>query len=122
MVIAASASLIVPWALFGLLLVGVLAYTIYRLKNRPKGLAQIKANLKASEAKVAKQHAEIKAAAIDLKVAERIKAEAEVKLLEAQHSDKLKALDTKERDEYEKAKDDPESGVDHMRKLLGLGS
>jgi len=122
MVIAASASVIVPWALFGLLLVGVLAYTIYRLKNRPTGLAPIKANLKASEAKVDKYHAELAAKAYQLKEEARQNTEMQVKLLEAQHSDKLKALGNKERQEYEKAKKDPQSGVDHMRKLLGLGS
>ena len=122
MVFGASASVIVPWALFGVLSVGVLAYTIYRLRNRPKGIGEIKANLAASEAQVEHYHAKLAAQAIRLQETEKLKASAEVKLLESAHSDKLKALSVKERREYEDAKADPQSGVDHMRKLLGLDS
>lgn len=122
MVFGTSAGVIVPWVLLGVLSIGILAYAIYRIGNRPKGYAEIKANLRASEAQILRYHAELTARTLALKEAERKASAAKVKLLEAQHSDKLKALGAKERQEYEDAKADPQSGVDRMRKLLGLDS
>lgn len=117
-----ATSVWLPWLLFGLLLIGVLIAVIVYLRNRPKGISEIKAKLKESEAATREYQASLAEAKVRLKEAEKAKAASDLALLEAKHVDKIKALTAKEKETYAVVKDDPEAGVDHMRKLLGLDS
>lgn len=122
MVMAVAASVWVPWVIVGALVLLILIYVIVRLVNRPKGLAEVNAKLAEAEAKLQAMVARLKQEQTSKEMAERERAKAQLQLLESAHADKIKQLSEKERAEYEKAKDNPESGVDFMRSMLGIGS
>lgn len=111
-----------PWVLFGVLLIGVLIAVIVYLKNRPKGLAEVEARLRQSEAESKALQAKLIVARVEREKAESERASFELALLESTHKARIKMLTAKEKSEYDKVKNDPESGVAHMRKLLGLDS
>jgi hypothetical protein len=111
----------VPWLLFGVLLIGVLVAVIVYLKNRPKGLAEVKARLRDTEAQAREYHAQLQIERVARERVERERAAFELALLESTHKARIERLSAKEKADYDKVKKNPGSGVAHMRKLLGLG-
>ncbi len=82
--------------------------------------AQLKLRELEDELKKAKQ--KVIEEALARRNAEKQAAVMEMKYLESEHRDKIEALKGKEKENYEKAKTDPKSGIDYMRGLLGIGS
>ncbi len=115
-----SAKVWVPWVLFAVLLIGVLIAVILYLKNRPKGLAEVKAQLKDTEAQLREFHARLVVEQAAREKAERARADLQLALLESTYAIKIKQLTAKEKADYEKVKNDPEAGAAYMRRFLGL--
>jgi len=108
------------WILMLAAIVGILIYFLVR-KKQPANLAEAKLRLREMEDELRKAKAKAVEEAVARKKAEAAKAATEMKLLEATHKEQLEALKGKEKEDYEKAKQDPSSGVDYMRDLLGIG-
>lgn len=106
----------------GLLIVGLLVLTIILIRKKPEGIKLIEDKLDFREKQINALKAELEAEKLAREKAEKQRAENELALLEEQYKDQIKALGDKERDEFEKAKKDPESGAEYMRRLLGIGS
>jgi len=100
---------------------GFLLYFVLR-KKQPANLAEAKLKLREMEDSLTKANEAIVAGAKVRKEAERKSAAMELKYLEEKHKAGIEALEEKERADYEKAKEDPESGIDYMRDLLGIGT
>lgn len=104
-----------PWILFVLVTAGFIIYVVVRKPKTP-------AELREQVAKLDREYKAAKAELVKEKVArqkaEKDKAAKELELLELQHAERLKALKEKEREDYEAAKNDPQSGVDFIRGLL----
>lgn len=109
------------WILMFVAMVGILIYFLVR-KKQPANLAEAKLRLRDMEDELRKAKAKAVEEAVARKNAEAAKVVTEMKLLEATHKEQLEALKGKEKEAYEKAKQDPSSGVDYMRGLLGIGS
>lgn len=117
-----TAKVWIPWVLFAVLLIGVLIAVILYLKNRPKGLAEVKAQLRDTEAQTREFHAQLQVERVKREEAERARAAFELALLESTHKARVAELTAKEKADYEKIKDDPQAGAAYMRRFLGLDS
>lgn len=109
------------WILMLTASTGFLLYFVLR-KKQPANLAEAKLKLREMEDSLTKANEAIVAGAKVRKEAERKSAAMELKYLEEKHKAGIEALEEKERADYEKAKEDPESGIDYMRDLLGIGT
>lgn len=112
--------IVAPWILVIALAAALIIYIVIQ-SRKPTSYKELK--LKFDE--VDRKRKEAEAALIKEKVsrqnAEKERAKHELALLETKHKEKLEELDDKERKVYEKAKDDPQSGVDYINSLLGDG-
>lgn len=107
------------WILMLAAVVGFLIYFLVR-KKQPASLAEAKLKLNEMEKELKGAKAKAVTEAVARKEAEKKTIEAEKKLLEESKKARLAALKEKEGEDYEKAKADPESGVDYMRDVLGV--
>lgn len=107
------------WIVLLLVAIGILIYFLVRKK--PEGMAGIEKQLTDSEAALKAARAQVDSEIAARKAAEAERAKQELALLEQTNRDRLTALSEKEKTDYEAAKADPQSGVDYIRDLLGLG-
>ncbi len=105
-----------PWILFVVVAAGFIIYVVVR---RPKTPAELRDKLAAMDRDYKAAKAELVKEKVARQTAEDQRAASELKLLETQHAERLKALDEKERKDYEETKDDPQSGVNFINGLLG---
>jgi predicted Holliday junction resolvase-like endonuclease len=111
----------IGWIALLVVIVAVLLIYFLVIRKTPKDIADLKADLQARDqaledaAKLFTEEQEKR------KAAEKAKTELEFTLLEQQHKEKLDALEGQEKKDLEKAKDDPQGGIDFINNLLGLG-
>ena len=107
------------WLFLVLWIVTVAVLIIYALVKRPKTPDELRKKLEAMDLEYKSMKRKLDAEKLARQKAEGERATAELAKLELEHSEKLKALEGKERDDFEAAKHDPESGVSFIRGLLG---
>lgn len=100
-------------------IVGILIYFLVK-KKQPASLTEANLRLKQIEDELQKEKEKVIKESEARKKAEAMQAATEIKLLEETHKKKIEALNKKEKKDYEAAKNDPTSGVDYMRELLGV--
>lgn len=108
----------VPWLLFGVTVIGILIYIIYTIRNRPKGLSELKAEIKRLETENKEYRLKVIEDGVKLKNAEKEKAKLELDSLEKENQETLAKLSEEKKREFEKAKKDPRSGIDYINSLL----
>ena len=111
------------WIMLVFLILTICAFVIYILVvNRRLAPEEVRKELEKSK----KAEKEAKEKLIEEKLArkkaEKERAAKELAYLELVHKKDLERLGEKEKVEYEKAKEDPQTGVDFMRDFLGDGS
>lgn len=106
-----------PWILLLLLIIGIILYTIF--KPKPKTMTQLQNKVKELEELARNQKNELVAEKVKKNNAEKAQAKAELALLEKSYAKQLEDLSLQERKNYEKAREDPKSGVDFIKSLLG---
>lgn len=104
-----------PWILFVVTLAG---FIIYMVMKRPKTSAELRATLQRMDREYREMKSKLEVEKVARQKAEGERAAAELSKLELEHSEKLKALEGKEQDDFERAKVDPESGVNFINDLL----
>lgn len=107
------------WILMLASIVGILIYFLVK-KKQPASLTEANLRLKQIEDELQKEKEKVIKESEARKKAEAMQAATEIKLLEETHKKKIEALNKKEKKDYEAAKNDPTSGVDYMRELLGV--
>ncbi len=111
------------WLMLVLLVCVVAASVIYILMvSRRRTPEELRNELDKSKKAEADAKAKLDIERIAREKAEKERAANELALLELQHKKELEALSEMEKEEYEKAKKDPQSGIDFMRDLLGDGT
>ena len=111
----------VGWIVLLLVIVGILIYFLV-IRKKPKNVAELEKQLAKFDKDLRDAKAQLVTKAVAEKKAEDSRAAMELELLELKHAKRLKELTAKEKADYEKAKADPQSGVDFMLDLLGDGS
>lgn len=105
-----------PWILFVVVGAGFIIYVVVR---KPKTPAELREQLAAMDRNYKAAKVDLVKEKVARQKAESERATKELQLLELQHAEKLEALKAKEREDYEKAKADPQSGIDYINNLLG---
>lgn len=106
-----------PWVLLFILIVGIILYFVF--KPKPKTLTELNNKVKELEETARNQKNELVALKVQKINAEKAQAKAELDLLEKEYGKQLQDLSLEERKNYEKAREDPKSGVDYIKSLLG---
>lgn len=105
-----------PWVLFGLTVIAVLLYFIFKPKNL--SLEETKSKLKDLEELARTQKNDLIKERVLRVNAEKAQAKTELEFLESTYKKQLEDLSLEERRAYEKAKSNPKSGVDFINNLL----
>lgn len=105
------------WILMLCAIGGILIYFLVR-KKQPANLAEAKLKLREIEDELKKTKTRLVEETLAKKQQEKEKAKIEMELIEVKYKEQLETLKGKEREDYEKAKTNPETGVNFMRDFL----
>ena len=109
------------WVMLGLLAILAMAVVCLIIAYRRKTPAEIRKELGDMKAKLKQALLRLTEEQVARTKAERTRAEKELALLEIQNKEELEKLTEKERETYEEARENPQTGIDFILGFLGDG-